>query len=248
MPSQPESKKATARSLLRHIRLVRSQPLAHFIQKEIERQIVAGVLNGGDRLNEFEIARRLGVSRAPVRECLRQMEGAGLVSIRKNYGVFVRIVSIEEARDIYQLRSHIDAGVGQELARRITREQLAELRKRVARLELELAAGDAAAYHEGNVDFHERMVEMTGNLKTLDIYRKLLRELALYRRQSLSQPGAMEASAEEHRHILAAFESGDGDAAGRIMRDHIVASGERMRRAQESSGPAASLTARRGAR
>lgn len=227
-------------STLQEIQFLRSQPLARLVQKEIERQILSGELQAGARLNELEIARNLGISRAPVRESLRILEQAGLVVSRKNYGVFVRVVSIEEAREIYQARSYIDAGVGQELARRIGARELAELQGSVKRMESAFAAGDAATYHELNVAFHERMVEIAGNRKLLDIYRKLLNELALYRRHSLGQPGAMRSSVEEHRRILAAIQSGDSDAAGKAMRDHIMASAERLQRAHESVAPAVS--------
>jgi phosphonate utilization transcriptional regulator len=229
-----------APSTLQEIQFLRSQPLARLVQKEIERQILSGELRAGARLNELEIARNLGISRAPVRECLRILEQAGLVVSRKNYGVFVRVVSIEEAREIYQARSYIDAGVGQELARRINPRDLAELQGMVERMEAAFTAGDAATYHELNVAFHERMVEIAGNRKALDIYRKLLNELALYRRRSLGQPGAMRSSVDEHRGILAAIRAGDSDAAGKAMRDHILASRERLQRAHESVAPAAS--------
>jgi DNA-binding GntR family transcriptional regulator len=63
---------------------------------------------------------------------------------------------------------------------------------------------------------------------------KRLNELTLYRRQSLAQPGAMDHSAAEHREILAAIKSGEGDAAGRVMRDHIMASSGRLQRAHEA--------------
>lgn len=233
-----------APSTLQEIQFLRSQPLARLVQKEIERQILSGELRAGARLNELEIARNLGISRAPVRECLRILEQAGLVVSRKNYGVFVRVVSIEEAREIYQARSYIDAGVGQELARRINARDLAELQGMVERMEAAFTAGDAATYHELNVAFHERMVEIAGNRKLLDIYRKLLNELALYRRHSLGQPGAMRSSVEEHRRILAAIRSGDSDAAGKTMRDHILASRERLQRVHESVAPAASRRSR----
>lgn len=227
-------------STLQEIQFLRSQPLARLVQKEIERQILSGELQAGARLNELEIAKNLGISRAPVRECLRILEQAGLVVSRKNYGVFVRVVSIEEAREIYQARSYIDAGVGQELARSITARDLARLEEMVERMESAFAAGDAATYHELNVAFHERMVEIAGNRKLVEIYRNLLNELALYRRHSLGQPGAMRSSVDEHRGILAAIRAGDSDAAGKAMRDHILASHERLQRAHESVAPAAS--------
>jgi len=219
-------------STIEKIRFLRSQPLASLVQQEIERQILSGELQAGARLNELEIARNLGISRAPVRESLRTLEQAGLVVSRKNYGVFVRAISIDEVAEIYQARACIDAGVGQELARHIADGELTELEQMAARMESAFAADDASAYHELNVAFHERMVEMTGNRTLLEIYRRLLNELALYRLHSLARPGAMRHSVDEHRDILAAIRAGDGDAAGRIMREHILASRERLQRAR----------------
>lgn len=226
-------------AVIEDIAFLRSQPLASVVRVEIERRILSGELRAGARVNELEIARSLGVSRAPVRECLRTLEQAGLVVSRKNYGVSVRVVSLEEAAEIYQIRSYIDEGVARELARRIEAGQLRELQRMVARMEAEFKAGDAAAYHEINVAFHERMVEMVGNRKLRDIYRKLLNELALYRRRSLGQPGAMPRSVDEHREILGAIRSGNADAAGKAMRRHILASSERLQQAHQLTLPAA---------
>ncbi|HUF79906.1 MAG TPA: FCD domain-containing protein [Burkholderiales bacterium] len=235
-----------AATAIEEIDFLRSQPLAGVVQAEIERWILSGELKAGVRLNELEIARSLGISRAPVRESLRTLEQTGLVVSRKNYGVFVRIVSLEEASEIYQIRAYIDEGVGRELARRIDTGQLAELRRMVERMESAFKKNDAAAYHETNVEFHERMVEIVGNRKLRDIYRKLLNELILYRRRSLGRPGAMPRSVDEHRGILAAIRSGNVEAAGKAMRDHIVASGARLQRAHATTAPASSGKARAG--
>ena len=231
---------------LGEIEFLRTRPLASVAQAEIERRILTGELEAGMRLNELEIARSLGISRAPVRESLRTLEQAGLVVSRKNYGVFVRELSLEEAAEIYQIRSYIDEGVGRELARRISAGQLAKLQRMVKRMESAFAAEDAATYHELNVAFHERMVEIVGNRKLRDIYRKLLNELTLYRRRSLGQPGAMPRSVKEHRVILAAIRSGNVDAAGKVMREHILASSERLQRAHEAGLPAAPRKPRGG--
>lgn len=221
-------------SVLEDIQFVRSQPLASLVQKEIERQILSGEFAAGARLNELDIARKLGISRAPVRESLRTLEEVGLVVIKKNYGVFVRVISFEEVREIYDARALIDGGVGELLAHLITPQGLADLRSLLAEMETAVNAGDPAGYHTLNMSFHERIVELTGNRKLLKIYRRLLKELTLFRRHSLTLPGAMARSIEEHRAIVSALGSGDAQAAGKLMRDHIVASGERLSSLQRS--------------
>lgn len=67
--------------------LLRNETVQRLVQREIERLILTGELRAGERINEIEIARRLGVSRAPVREALRTLEEADLVKFEKNRGV-----------------------------------------------------------------------------------------------------------------------------------------------------------------
>ena len=216
------------------IAFLRSRPLASLVQQEIERRILSGDLAAGARLNELEIARTLGISRAPVRESLRTLEQAGLVVSRKNYGVFVRTVSLDQAREIYQVRAFIDAGVGAVLARDLGAEGLKDLEERIARMERAYAAGDASAYHALNVAFHERMVELAGNATLLQIYRRLLKELALYRSHSLGQPGAMRSSVAEHAAIFSSIRMRDVETAKKLMAEHIIASSARLQRAQRN--------------
>jgi len=91
---------------LENIRFPSSQPLASVVRQKIERQIYSGELKGGDRLNEQEIARNLGVSRAPLRENLRTLEQAGLVVSRKNYDRMVEEMEIAFAAG-KAMRDHV---------------------------------------------------------------------------------------------------------------------------------------------
>ena len=81
--------------------------------------------------------------------------------------------------------------------------------------------------HLLNLKFHDRLVEMTGNGKLTDIYRKLIKELSLFRRLNLADGWLLPISAGEHRQIIKAIASGDADAAGRAMFDHVMDSKER---------------------
>ena len=83
----------------------RAQSLTAIVQDELERMIVSGELRSGDRLNEQALAQRFGVSRGPVREAMRALECAQLVSTRLNQGFFVREVSPEEITELYDVRA-----------------------------------------------------------------------------------------------------------------------------------------------
>ncbi len=228
------------------IRLVQSSSLATLVQREIERMILAGDLPAGAKLTEASLAEQLGVSRGPVREALRALEGSGLVQPEKNRGVYVRQISVKEADEIYELRAVLDEFVGRRLAQQATPVQIRELRQIVDRMEKATARDDVDAYLAANLDFHDRMVEHAGNAKLLHTYRRLVNELHLFRRTTLAQGGTLPVSAREHREIVDRIATRDADAAGAALRAHVMASRARMHKTYDE--PVVARVARRAAR
>lgn len=202
--------------------------LANLVQAHIEGQILSGALKGGDKLTEQLLAEQLGVSRAPVREAFRMLEEAGLVRTEKNRGVFVRAVPVEEALEIFEVRAMMDQYVGRKLAQTLTTVQVRELRRLVETMEQAAKSDDAALFHETNLAFHDRLLELAGNAKLTTVYRKLTKELTMFRRQNLSHD-SMAVYAREHRQIVKAIASGDVEAAGAAMFEHVMNSRERTR-------------------
>lgn len=209
------------------IALLQSSSLTTVVQQEIERAILVGEYPPGSKLIEAALADKMGVSRGPVREAFRMLDEAGLVRTEKNRGVFVRDIPIDEAVEIFDLRAAMDELVGRQLAQHITPPQLKEIRGLVDSMEKAVKAEDAYNYHLLNLKFHDRLVEMAGNRKLTAIYRKLIKELSLFRRLNLADGWLMPISANEHRQIVKAIASGDADAAGRAMFDHVMESKER---------------------
>lgn len=231
LPGRPSPSVAPATTA---IALVQSTSLPGLVQKELERMIVAGDLAAGSKLNEAAVAELLGVSRGPVREAFRALEASGLVRLEKNRGVFVRQISVEEADDIYEVRAALDELVGRRLAQKATPEVVRELRGRVDLMEKTSAKGDVDAYVTANLEFHDRLVELTGNAKLLATYRRLVNELNLYRRTALAQSGTLPVSTREHREIVERIAAGHAAAAGRALYEHVMASRERMHRARRN--------------
>ena len=99
-------------------------------------------------------------------------------------------------------------------AKNITVVQQKEVKALVDAMERAVKVNDTRTYHPLNLKFHDRPVEMVGNRKLTAIYRKLIKELALFRRLNLADGWLMPISAGEHRQILKAIASGDPDAAG----------------------------------
>lgn len=210
------------------LELVQSNSLPMLVAREVERMILAGELSVGERVNESALAARFRVSRGPVREALRGLEESGLLRLEKNRGVFVREISLGEADEIYDLREALDELVGRRLAKRFEEPARTAVHTLLAQMDQAAAQGDAASYHMVNLRFHDTLVEATGNTKLIATYRRLIKELHLFRLKGLTAGGGLPVSNDEHRAIVRTIEAGDADAAGKRMREHVRASRKRM--------------------
>jgi len=224
---------------------LQSNSLTKAVQQEVERAILVGEYAPGDKLNEAALALKLGVSRGPVREAFRMLDEAGLVRTEKNRGVFVRDIPIDEAIEIFELRATMEELVGRRLALGMTAAQQEEIENLVHAMEDAVKAADAHGYHRLNLLFHDRLVEMAGNRKLASIYRKLVKEISLFRRLNLAEHDTLPASAHAHWEILEAIKSGNPDTAGGALFDHAMNSKTRtihndeQRRSAALSSPSA---------
>jgi len=213
------------------LRLLQSSTLAALLQTEIEQLILRGDLGVGERVNECELAARFGTSRGPVREALRGLEECGLLRSEKNRGVFVREISVAEADEAYDVREALDELIGRRLAKSITAAQLADLRTMLVEMDRAAAGEDIRDYHALNLKFHDALVEFVGNTRLAETYRRLTKELLLFRLQGLQDGGGFAVSNAEHKEIIKAIASGNPARAGAALRGHAVNSRARMHKA-----------------
>jgi DNA-binding GntR family transcriptional regulator len=119
------------------------------------------------------------------------------------------------------------------------------VRAMVDAMERAVKAGDADSYHLLNLEFHDTLVAFTGNRKLIALYRRLINELSLFRRMNLSDGAQLPVSASEHRGIVKAIASGDAEAAGRAMRQHVLDSKQRTQRNNTAAEPASAPAPRK---
>jgi len=213
--------------VVRELQARRATSLASLAAAEIERMIIAGELQAGDRINESTLAQLFGISRGPIREACRSLEKSSLVRVVANRGVFVREISVAQAAEIYDVRAHLFGLAGRLAAARVTRRDIDELLAMVREME---SARDIDAYYPLNVSFHSRLVELSGNSRLADLYKSLSKELHLFRRKGLVQGESMASSNREHSRIIEALRDGNSQAAEREMAGHIEAGKERLLR------------------
>jgi DNA-binding GntR family transcriptional regulator len=159
------------------------------VQRELERMVLAGELAAGEKLNELALAERLGVSRGPVREALRRARrdraGAAREEPRRRSCARSRSPRPTRSTSCAPPSTRWRAGSARSTIRP---EQLAELRAVVKRMQDAAIRDDHEGYHLANLRFHDAIVEFAGNAKLLQMYRRLVNELSLFRRHTLAEP------------------------------------------------------------
>jgi phosphonate utilization transcriptional regulator len=215
--------------------LLQSTSLTRLVADSVESLILSGELTPGAKLNEVALAERFRVSRGPLREAFRLLEESGLIYQEKNRGAFVRVVELREAAELYEVRAGLDATAGRLLAERINTEQLSALRKLTDQMKT-VDKTDVDQFHILNLDFHDKIIAMTGNLTLTVTYRKLAKQLALFRKRNLMTPMAIPHFAQEHSAIVDMLEQRDGLGCGEALYAHAQGGRQRMLRDGELAG------------
>lgn len=190
------------------------QPIAQesapaLIAAQLRSLIAQGTLPPGAQLVEMEIARKLGVSRGPVREAINRLTQEGLLVSIRNRGVFVVEFGEADIRDIYEARTAVEkAAAGILLATDFKRAgQL--LLDRVGDMEEARLANDPEAMSEADVVFHESLVAMASSPRLSRMHGTLLTEtrMCLNRLEGRYDDEAVRVA--EHRGIAEALRDGD---------------------------------------
>lgn len=214
-----------------HLSTVRDAPLAKLVRDDVLAMILRGELRPGQRINEPDVANRLGVSRVPVREALRELESTGLVAARKHAGVFVRELTGEEVCELYEMRGLLDGFAGRRAARLEAPARLAladRLDASIDAMNAAFAVHDVQRYYRENLNFHWAIVEAAGNHALAATYRTVVQKLHLSRLKNLSQDMGMRASIAEHTRIARALRKGDIARCEDLMARHVSDAYDRL--------------------
>jgi DNA-binding GntR family transcriptional regulator len=184
--------------------------------------IRGGRLVPGQRLVEVELTRELGVSRGPVREAFRRLAAEGLIEIVPNRGALVRRLSRDEAIELFEIRTELEAFAARRAAARAADACVRErFRRAAAPIWATEPRHETAAYIAENQRFHAAVVDAAGNGQLVTLHWRLQLSLILAQIGDALGPEAIAASLDEHRVVAAAILVGDPAAAERAMRDHL---------------------------
>jgi DNA-binding GntR family transcriptional regulator len=200
-------------------------------------RILDGAYAPGQRIVELQVAQELGVSQAPVREALRELEALRLIVSEPHRGARVREVTTRELAEVYPVRAALEEEAARAAASR--------LGGRVDGLEAECAAmraaadaGDARALVKHDVAFHRVIVAGSGNGTLLEVWSGLHVEARTVISLVKDRPGLHEV-ADLHLPIIEAFRTGHPARCGRAVRRHIELFAKWVPREDAGAAPSA---------
>lgn len=215
--------------------------LADRVFSQIQNAIVKGELAPGTKMSEAELAARYGVSRGPLREALRRLEGRKLLTRIPHVGVRVISLSFDELIQIYHVREAMEGMAARLAALYMPAEEVQGLKDLLAQHEkqAELQEGRAYFQDEGDFDFHYRIVQGSRNeVLSQMLCGELYHRVRLYRYQFSVTEGRPQKAFGEHHRIIEAIEARDAEMAEILMRRHISSARANIEHHfRERSGP-----------
>lgn len=191
------------------------------IFRKIREDILSGIYEQGEELKEATLGKKLGVSRTPVREALRQLELEGLVEIIPNRGARVTGISQKDVRDIYQMRYWLEGLAARWAAEHMREEQIAELEEIVYLSEFHLKdeRQDQIVRLDGR--FHEVIYQASASRMLEHVLRDFHYYVKCARGVSVKSKKRAEESVKEHKAILKAIQKRDAELAENLANEHI---------------------------
>jgi DNA-binding GntR family transcriptional regulator len=187
----------------------------------VKERLLDGRFAGGTLLSENEVARRLGISRTPVRQAFLQLEAEDLLELYPRRGALVRPISFSEAEDVLEARLLIEthcvsriAGEGAALAKL--------LHEAIAHQESSLTEGGAGHFTVADREFHRAIVAANRNAILTRQYDALRdRQQRITASAVARDPARVTRFIAEHREIASAIERGDADSAVGLIAAHV---------------------------
>jgi DNA-binding GntR family transcriptional regulator len=195
-----------------------NRALSQRIFEDLETRIVDRLYPPGTHLVEDSVASELGVSRTPVREAFRLLERAGWLQLRPHSGAYVRYPTVQEVREVFELRQCLEQRACEVAAERATDEELDRLRRIIGRGTQAAQRKHLKAVSTLNTEFHSTIAAAAHN----QLLRQVLEDLGKQVRWHFSAVAGIRGldSWREHEDIVEAIAARDSKQAGRLAIEH----------------------------
>ncbi|MBY0350902.1 GntR family transcriptional regulator [Tabrizicola sp.] len=195
--------------------------LGQRVYQSLKHAILTLAYRPGDIIRKPEICDRLGVSRSPVADAVARLAADGLVDVVPQAGTFVTRLSMTDIREGAFIREAIEVAAAERVAEQVTDDQLRDLRRNLRLQEALAADGDQQGFMGLDGQMHDMMLSFTGFPRLPQVSQTAWLSVHRARQLILPVPGRLQATLDEHRLILAAFEARDPQAARLAVQHHL---------------------------
>ena len=196
-------------------------PLRDVVFNTLRQAILTGELKPGERLLEIHLADKLGVSRTPVREAIRQLEQEGLVVMMPRKGAQVAHITEKSMSDVLEIRLALDEFAAELACQRITDSEINDLTDACANFEKAVSDGDIRGITTADVDFHDIIFKACRNPRLSQIVNNLAEQMYRYRFEYIKDASGWQSLITEHRMITDAIVKRDVEMAKSAIHVHI---------------------------
>ena len=172
----------------------------------------------GSTINIGEIAKRLGISKTPLRDALIQLEVEGFVSILPRRGVLVNELSLQDVKNAYAIAGALEASVIMDCFHLISPAHIAEMQALNERMLADIESGDFSHYYESNLAFHNVYLELSDNEALQRLLLPLKQRLYDFPRKSYIREWELR-NCKEHEQFIEMIKTGQRMEAANLMKD-----------------------------
>lgn len=188
------------------------------ILETIRDAIIKGALKPGEKVAEPELAERFGISRTPIREAFRQLETEGYLTVIPRKGAVVAAFSQKDVEEFYAIKSILEGYAAKRACENLSDKEIEKLETINTKLSQLADGADVKQFFKIHNDFHELFIRAANNDKLIDMITSLVGKFQRLRLASLSVPGRMKISVEEHDKIIDAFKKKNPILAEKLVR------------------------------
>jgi len=207
------------------------------ILETIRDAIMTGALKPGEKVAEPDLAERFGISRTPIREAFRQLESEGYLTVIPRKGAVVTSFSPRDVEEFYTIKSILEGYAARRACEKLSAKEIEKLRSINERLRHLAEEGDVKHFFRVHNDFHDLFLRAADNEKLYVLVSNLVRKFERLRYASLSLPGRMKISVQEHDKIIDAFVKRDADRAETLVRKNAEYGGKVLMQETDGAPP-----------
>ena len=195
--------------------------LSQKVYEILKKEIIHGILEPGSSVSENKLATKLKVSRTPIREAMGKLIEERLVKTSPNKKMTISDVSITDIKEVLMIRGALEGLSASIASKRISDQEIDRLEKIVKQMHICVDEDNLSTYFKADDEFHDLILKVCDNKWIVKIRRNLSNIIYRYRFKSLSVPGRLKHSLEEHKAILESLKRHDPEEADKLSKLHM---------------------------